>query len=169
MASSQSFSAQVDTFVGRILQRVVDVRPGEARALFWSWPFLHLFLAYYVLRPIRDELGVTGGVSNLPWLFTGTLLALLAVNPLFAYVVRRWPPERFISITYRFFILNLLVFMAPLSSAGSQQHIWIGRTFFIWVSVFNLFVVSVSGLSSSMCSTANRVSGFLDFSPPVPL
>ena len=105
MASSQSSSAQADTFVGRILQRIVDIRPGEARALFWSWLYVFaLFLAYYVLRPIRDELGVTGGVSNLPWLFTGTLLALLAVNPLFAYVVRRWPRERFISITHRFFM-----------------------------------------------------------------
>jgi ATP:ADP antiporter, AAA family len=103
VASSQSSSAQADTFVGRILQRIVDIRPAEARALFWSWlDVLALFLAYYVLRPIRDELGVTGGVSNLPWLFTGTLLALLAVNPLFAYVVGRWPRERFISITYRF-------------------------------------------------------------------
>jgi ATP:ADP antiporter, AAA family len=130
--------------VGRILPRIVDIRPGEAPALFWSWLYVFaLFIAYYVLRPIRDELGVTGGVSNLPWLFTGTLLALLAVNPLFAYVVRRWPRERFISMTYRFFMLNLLVFMALLSSAESQQHIWIGRAFFIWVSVFNLFVVSV--------------------------
>ncbi|HEY5703963.1 MAG TPA: MFS transporter [Chthoniobacterales bacterium] len=144
MASSQSSSAQADTLVGRILQRIVEIRPGEARALFWSWLYVFaLFLAYYVLRPIRDELGVTGGVSNLPWLFTGTLLALLAVNPLFAYVVRRWPRERFISITYRFFMLNLLVFMALLSSAEPQQHIWISRAFFIWVSVFNLFVVSV--------------------------
>ena len=114
-----------------------------ARSFGRGYTSLLSFLAYYVLRPIRDELGVTGGVSNLPWLFTGTLLALLAVDPLFAYVVRRWPRERFISITYRFFILNLLVFMALLSSAESQQHIWIGRAFFIWVSVFNLFVVSV--------------------------
>ena len=55
--------------------------------------YFALFLAYYVLRPIRDELGVAGGVKNLPWLFTGTLLAMLAANPLFAYAVRRWPPK----------------------------------------------------------------------------
>ena len=71
---------------------MIDLRPGEARALAWSWLYdFALFLAYYVLRPIRDELGVAGGVRNLPWLFTGTLLAMLAVNPLFAYAVRRWP------------------------------------------------------------------------------
>ncbi|HEY8613775.1 MAG TPA: MFS transporter [Roseomonas sp.] len=128
----------------RGLRRVIDVRPAEARALAWSWLYVFaLFLAYYVLRPIRDELGVAGGVRNLPWLFTGTLLAMLAVNPLFAYAVRRWPRERFIAIAYRFFMLNLLVFMVLLAMAGPAQHVWIGRAFFIWVSVFNLFVVSV--------------------------
>jgi AAA family ATP:ADP antiporter len=82
-------------------------------------------------------------VRNLPWLFTGTLLAMLAVNPLFAYAVRRWPRERFIAIAYRFFMLNLLIFTMLLTLATPEQHVWIGRAFFIWVSVFNLFVVSV--------------------------
>ena len=68
---------------------------------------------------------------------------MLAVNPLFAYAVRRWPRERFIAIAYRFFMLNLLIFMVLLTLATPEQHVWIGRAFFIWVSVFNLFVVSV--------------------------
>jgi AAA family ATP:ADP antiporter len=128
----------------RLLQRVVDVRPEEVRALAWSWLFVFaLFLAYYVLRPIRDELGVAGGVRNLPWLFTGTLVAMIAVNPLFAFAVRRWARERFIAITYRFFMVNLLAFMLLLATATPEQHVWIGRAFFIWISVFNLFVVSV--------------------------
>lgn len=128
----------------RILSRVIDVRPQEVAALGWAWLYVFaLFLAYYVLRPIRDELGVAGGVRNLPWLFTGTLLAMLAANPLFAYAVKRWPRETFIAIAYRFFMLNLLGFMLLLAFAGPAQHVWIGRAFFIWVSVFNLFVVSV--------------------------
>lgn len=133
-----------DGFLYRALRRVIDLRPEEAQALAWSWLYVFaLFLAYYVLRPIRDELGVAGGVRNLPWLFTGTLLAMLAANPLFAYAVRRWPRETFIAIAYRFFMLNLLVFMLLLMMASEAQHVWIGRAFFIWVSVFNLFVVSV--------------------------
>jgi AAA family ATP:ADP antiporter len=137
-------SEAVGGHASRLLARVIDVRPGETRALAWSWLYVFaLFLAYYVLRPIRDDLGVAGGVRNLPWLFTGTLLAMLATNPLFAYAVRRWPRERFIAISYRFFMLNLLVFMVLLLTASEAQHVWIGRAFFIWVSVFNLFVVSV--------------------------
>jgi AAA family ATP:ADP antiporter len=144
MRSDASPTGEEGGLFYRGLRRIIDVRPAEARALAWSWLYVFaLFLAYYVLRPIRDELGVAGGVRNLPWLFTGTLLAMLAVNPLFAAAVRRWPRERFIAIAYRFFMLNLLVFMVLLAVATPEQHVWIGRAFFIWVSVFNLFVVSV--------------------------
>jgi AAA family ATP:ADP antiporter len=65
------------------------------------------------------------------------------MNPLFAWSVRRWPRERFIAINYRFFMLNLVVFILLLTIATPEQRIWIGRAFFIWVSVFNLFVISV--------------------------
>ena len=68
---------------------------------------------------------------------------MLAANPLFGWAVKRWPRERFIALTYRFFMLNLVAFMALLAFAAPDQRVWIGRAFFIWVSVFNLFVVSV--------------------------
>jgi AAA family ATP:ADP antiporter len=111
-----------------------------------AWAFLYLFAifsSYYMIRPIRDEAGVAGGVSNLSWLFTGTLIAMLAVNPAFAALVRRLPRIRFISIAYRFFILNLLVFVVLFRISSGAANIWVGRVFFIWTSVFNLFVVSV--------------------------
>ena len=62
------------------LRRVVSIRPGERRLVAWAWLYLFsVFTAYYVIRPIRDEAGVAGGVDNLSWLFTGTLLAMMAV------------------------------------------------------------------------------------------
>lgn len=144
MASDPAAALPADGVLHGLLRRVIDIRPGEVRALAWSWLYVFaLFLAYYVLRPIRDELGVAGGVRNLPWLFTGTLLAMLAANPLFAYAVRRWPRETFIAVSYRFFMLNLLAFLLLLMAATPEQHVWIGRAFFIWTSVFNLFVVSI--------------------------
>src|SRR3970040_1123883 len=89
-----------------------EVRPQERRALGWSLLYVFAVLsAYYVLRPIRDEMGVRGGVENLPWLFTGTLLGMLALNPLFAALVRRLPRERFIAWSYRFFTANLVGFL----------------------------------------------------------
>jgi len=126
------------------IQRITGARPEEVPALAWSLLYvIAIFLAYYVLRPIRDELGVAGGVENLPWLFTGTLLTMLTASPLFAYAVRRFPRERFIPISYRFFGANLVGFAVLLAVASPDQQVWIGRAFFIWVSVFNLFVVSI--------------------------
>jgi AAA family ATP:ADP antiporter len=128
----------------RLLKRLIDVRPAEMRALGWSWLYIFCVLSsYYILRPIRDEMGVAGGIENLQWLFTGTLLGMILVNPPFAALVARLPRVRFIAVTYRFFIANLLVFIALLHVATAEQHIWVGRIFFIWTSVFNLFVVSV--------------------------
>ncbi len=128
----------------RLLYRVVDVRSDEVRALLWSCTYFFCVLAaYYVLRPIRDEMGIAGGVRNLPWLFTGTLVGMLIAHPPFAALVSRLPRLRFVSITYRFFMANILVFFALLKVLPESQTIWVGRAFFIWVSVFNLFVVSV--------------------------
>ncbi|MBX8534463.1 MFS transporter [Pseudomonas cichorii] len=129
-----------DSFVSRL----TGIRPEEFKAVAWSLIYIvTLFLAYYVLRPIRDELGVAGGVSNLPWLFTGTLLAMLVATPLFGYAVRRFSRKRFIAISYRFFAVNLIAFAILLATGSEKQQVWIGRAFFIWVSVFNLFVVSI--------------------------
>ena len=128
----------------RLLKRLIDVRPAEMRALGWSWLYIFCVLSsYYILRPIRDEMGVAGGVENLQWLFTGTLVGMIVVNPPFAALVAKLPRVRFIAITYRFFIANLLIFILLLHLATAEQHIWVGRLFFVWTLVFNLFVVSV--------------------------
>lgn len=110
----------------------------------WAWLYLFsVFSAYYVIRPIRDEAGVAGGVANLSWLFTGTLVAMMLVNPPFAALVARLPRKRFIGITYRFFMANLLIFLLLFRTTSGDANVWVGRAFFIWTSVFNLFVVSV--------------------------
>jgi AAA family ATP:ADP antiporter len=128
----------------RFLNKIIDVRPSEARALAWAWLYIFSLLSsYYILRPIRDQMGVAGGVNNLPWLFTGTLVGMLVLNVPFSYLVKVFPREKFIAISYRFFIANILLFALALYFATPEQTIWIGRVFFIWTSVFNLFVVSI--------------------------
>jgi ATP:ADP antiporter, AAA family len=128
----------------RLLQRIVAVRPEEMRAVLWCWLYVFAVLcSYYIMRPIRDQMGVAGGVKNLPWLFTGTLIGMVLVNLPFAYLVKTLPRSRFIPLTYRFFALNILLFAAALYLADTEETVWIGRIFFIWVSVYNLFVVSV--------------------------
>jgi ATP:ADP antiporter, AAA family len=128
----------------RVLQKVVDVEPGEVRALFLGCAYYFTVLtAYYILRPIRDEMGVAGGVDNLPWLFTGTLVCMILLNPIFSTLVAKVPRRVFIPLAYGFFMSNLLVFFILLKTMPASSNVWVGRVFFVWVSVFNLFVVSV--------------------------
>jgi AAA family ATP:ADP antiporter len=128
----------------RLLRRVIDVRPEEVRVLFWCWLYIFAVLSsYYIMRPIRDQMGVAGGVRNLQWLFTGTLVGMVVLNLPFAYLVKTLPRRRFIPLTYRFFALNIILFAALLYVADAAQTVWVGRAFFIWVSVYNLFVVSI--------------------------
>jgi len=112
------------------------------RALLWSFAYFFCLLAsYYILRPLRDEMGVAGGVRNLQWLFTGTFLAMLAAVPLYGAVVARLPRRRFIPFVYHFFVANLAIFWLLLALGIERQNV--ARVFFIWISVFNLFAVSV--------------------------
>jgi AAA family ATP:ADP antiporter len=128
----------------RLLRRLIDVAPAELPALGWCWLYIFSVLAsYYILRPIRDQMGVAGGVNNLPWLFTGTLVVMLALNVPFSALVKTLPRRQFIPLTYRFFAVTILAFGAALQFATPEQAVWIGRFFFIWTSVFNLFVVSI--------------------------
>jgi ATP:ADP antiporter, AAA family len=128
----------------RLLRRFVDVRPEETSIVGWCWLYIFSVLSsYYIMRPIRDQAGVAGGVNNLQWLFLGTLTGMLLLNIPFAYLVKKLPRSRFIPLTYHFFAANILLFGAALYWSNTQQTIWVGRIFFIWVSVFNLFVVSV--------------------------
>jgi AAA family ATP:ADP antiporter len=124
------------------ITRLVQVEPRELRALLWSFAyFFSLLCGYYILRPMRDAMGIAGGVERLHWLFTGTFVAMLAAVPLFGWVTSRLPRRRFLPYVYYFFIANLLVFYVLLGAEGS--HVYAARAFFIWTSVYNLFVVSV--------------------------
>ncbi|MDB5571378.1 MAG: hypothetical protein JWN93_2561 [Hyphomicrobiales bacterium] len=126
----------------RALTRVVDVSPREAGAALWSFAyFFFLLAAYFVLRPLRDEMGVAAGRDYLQWLFTATFFVMLAVSPLYAWAVARLPRRRFIPLVYQVFVACLALFWLAL-----QRDEWradTARVFFVWVSVFNLFAVSV--------------------------
>ena len=125
-----------------LLYRVVHVRREEIAAVLWSFAyFFWLLCSYYVLRPVRDEMGIQGGVGNLPWLFTGTFLAMIAAVPLFGWVSSRFTRRKLLPMVYLFFAANLLLLHALLESGIAPARM--GQVFFIWVSVFNLFVVSV--------------------------
>jgi AAA family ATP:ADP antiporter len=125
-----------------LLLKSVQAEPAEVTALLWSFSyFFALLCAYYIVRPMRDEMGILGGVENLQWLFTGTLIAMSAAVPLFGWVSSRFPRRRFLPYVYSFFILVMLLFYLLMDERRASPAV--ARAFFIWASVFNLFVVSV--------------------------
>lgn len=108
--------------------------------LSWGY-FGSLMFAYSLLRPLRESQTVTGGYEAVPWLFTGTFVVMLVVVPIFGTLVSRFSQRVFLPVIYLFFIVNLLIFHAVLAS--DVQSAWTGHVYFVWLSVFNLFVVSV--------------------------
>src|SRR4030088_2615615 len=124
------------------LQRAVPATTRGRSAAPWSLAYFFTLLAgYYVLRPLRDQMGIAGGVKNLPWLFTATFLSLLVAQPLYGALVARLPRVKFIPIVYHFFVANLVLFWVLLTF--DVEKVIVARAFFVWVSVFNLFAVAV--------------------------
>jgi ATP:ADP antiporter, AAA family len=134
----------MSTAFAQFRQKIVDVRPNELRALLLACVFNFIILgSYYVIRPIRDDIAAAGSLESLSWMFTGTLVAMLIANTLFSTIVARMSRRRFIPIAYRFFIANLIIFYLLMRTLTAAQNVWVGRAFYIWVSVFNLFVVTL--------------------------
>ena len=126
----------------RWLKRMVNVEPEEITPLLWAFSYFFAILCgYYIVRPMRDEMGIAGGVENLQWMFTGTFLVMLAVVPFFGWVTSRYPRKQFLPYVYGFFISNLLLFFGLFAS--DITHTYVARAFYIWASVFNLFIISI--------------------------
>jgi len=124
------------------IHRLVVVQPGEMPALLASFATLFcMFSSYTILRPIRDTMGITSGLEKLPYLFWGTFIAMLALQPVYGWLTSRLRRTEFLPAVYAFFTLNLLAFY--LWFHLQQDHTWIARAYFIWVSVFNFFIVAV--------------------------
>ena len=127
-----------------LLTRLTRVERKElGTVLLAAALFFFLLCSYYILRPLREEMGIAGGTRNLPWLFQITLLATLLATPVFGWMTRRFQSRKFLVYTYRFFGANLLVFLLLLKVLPKDAEIVLGRVFYVWISVFNMFLVSL--------------------------
>jgi AAA family ATP:ADP antiporter len=126
----------------RWLASVINARPEELAGVLLSAACVFcMFSAYAVLRPIRETMGITSGVSTLPALFWGTFIVMLAVQPVYGWLTSRYRRSAFLPWVYLFFVLNILGFYVWFNAQA--DHTWIARVYFVWLSVFNLFVVAV--------------------------
>ena len=105
--------------------------------------FTLLLACYYILRPVRDALAATLGADSIKYLSTAVFFTMLLIVPVFGALLVRIPRPRLVPALYAFFIVNLAVFAIALGRQGSGVGGWWARAFYVWVTVFNLFAVSV--------------------------
>ncbi|MEO8586783.1 MAG: MFS transporter [Acidobacteriota bacterium] len=149
-----------------VLSRLVRFERGEGAGLSWSaLSFFFILGGYYVIRPLRDEMGASsGGGFALNWLFFGTLAGTLLVNPLFGSLVARTPRRVFVPAVMHAFAASFVVFFGLLTLLHGEARLYAGRLFFVYASVFNLLVVSVFwGFLADLFRSeqAKRLFGFI--------
>ena len=130
----------------KFIIQVLGIERDELVAVAWSFVYFFCIMsAYFMLRSVRETMAIVSGVQNIPWLFTGTFVLMLMATPVFGWVASRYPRRVFLPWVYYFFIANILIFFVVFSYAqdNNLSLLWISRAFFVWLSVFNLFVVSV--------------------------
>jgi len=117
-------------------------QPGERRRLALSFAYFALLLAsYYLIRPVRDALAAGSGATTIKYLATTVFVVMLLIVPLFGALVARVRRSRLLPWVYGFFAANLVGFAALF--AADPEAVWTGRVFYVWTTVFNMFVVSV--------------------------
>lgn len=105
--------------------------------------FYSVLCAWYVLRPVRNEMAVQAGLENLPGLLSIVLLIMLIANPVYSWLVSKVNKDRVIVYTYLFFILNLILFFMGWNFLDAPGRVFIAKAFYIWCNVFSFFVVSI--------------------------
>jgi len=149
--------------MSQLLRRLVVLQPGEAPALLASFAtLLCTFTSYAMLRPVRDALGITSGLETIPYLFWGVFAAMLLLQPVYGWLTSRFPRSLFLPWVYMFFAANLVMFWLWFRVA--EDHTWIARSYYVWVSVFNLFVLAAFwGLMADVFTReqAGRLFGFI--------
>ena len=139
-------AAAIDKLRVFVFDRVLGLERHEYVAVAWSFAYFFCVLSsYYILRPVREAMAVGSGPDTIPYLFIGTFVTMLVAAPVFGWVASRFPRRVFLPWVYLFFASNIAIFWVVFSQAvnADQEYVWLGRAFFVWLSVFNLFVVSV--------------------------
>lgn len=131
-----------------MIQRIENYLAGELSPLertvlrYGSAWFFLILLSYYILRPIREQVGTSYGVSALSWMFWGTFGVMLIAIPLYSILVGRFHRRWLVPTIYGMFVASLLAFWLAMTMLPDEAQPRVASAFFIWVSVFGLFVVS---------------------------
>jgi AAA family ATP:ADP antiporter len=128
----------------RLIAGVVDCRPGEAvPALLAALQFFLLLFGYFMLRPLRETMGLARGADHVQTLFQISAGAMVVAVPLYSFAASRIRRGVLVPGVYAGSILCLAGFLAAMLAIPEGSRAWLGDVYYVWLSVFNLFIVSV--------------------------
>ena len=120
-----------------------QVNSNEWAPLIWSFLYFYFLLTgYFILRPIREVMGVTAGPENYDMLFLSTFIVMLMLQPIYGKIVSKYSRKQFIPLIYGFFGVIILIIWGLFHLFGTE-NVALARVFFVFVSVYNVFIVSV--------------------------
>ncbi|MGP1347023.1 MAG: NTP/NDP exchange transporter [Phycisphaerales bacterium] len=147
------------------IQKLVDFHEGESvPALLSALYFFCLLFGYFMLRPLRDAMGLDDGVDSLHKLFLITLGVMVIANIAYGFVASRVPRRVFVPIVYWIGVACIAGFLAAFLALGEHRSPFVGKVFYVWLSVFNLFAVTVFwGFMADLFTLAQskRLFGFI--------
>ena len=151
--------------LSKLISSLVDTRDdNEVKGLMWATAYgFFIMFSYYILRAVRDEIS-SADRGNLQILWTAVFFVMLVAVPLYSAIASRWSRSVFVPLCNRFFIACLIGFWLALMFLPESSRAWIDRTFYVWTSVFALFVVTVFWGLLADCfsnSQARRLFGFI--------
>jgi AAA family ATP:ADP antiporter len=127
-----------------VIARLIGAEPAEVSAALAGAGYgFCMMAAYYMLRPVRDAMGIAGGVGNLKYLFLISFAATLLVVPLYGWACTHLSRSRFVPWVSLVLVAMVAAFYVAFRETGDEPPAWVAQSFFVWVGVFNLFVLSV--------------------------
>ncbi|MFT3905397.1 MAG: Npt1/Npt2 family nucleotide transporter [Steroidobacteraceae bacterium] len=128
----------------RLFKSVAVIESHEIRAVILSMLyFFFLFGSYSVLKPVRDAMGTVYGIDRIQELFTGTLIASFIFAPLYSFFASRLKLSTFLPWVYGFVGATILALYFLFQSVEENQDRWVAATFYVWISTFNILIISV--------------------------
>jgi AAA family ATP:ADP antiporter len=129
--------------LARLFKSAAIIEAVEMRAVILSMAFFFLlFGSYSIVKPVRDAMGTVYGMANIQQLFTGTFIASFLFAPLYSGLASRIKLSTFLPWVYGVVAASILVFYALFEAAQAQDR-WVAAAFYVWVSTFNILIISV--------------------------
>jgi len=137
-------AANAGSPVAKLFKSAAKVEPYEIKAVVLGFLYYFFLLgSYYILRPVRDAMGITYGTDNLEDLFTVVFFATFITAPLYAFFANRLKLSTLLPWVYGFFAITIVLFYAMFASTTAGNDRWVAAGFYVWISVFNMFITSV--------------------------